>query len=112
MKRIAGFLGVVLALGGSDPLSSGQGQWGTVALGAAAGQVAAGSPISKDDGDNEDGDDPSEGTGVVDPVPQDDGSDGVDKPRGQPREPLLPSYPRLLGQQRWPRYSRGWRHQG
>ena len=48
----------------------------------AAGQVAAATPISKDSPDNTEGDDPSEGTGVVDPVPQDDGSDGVDDGTG------------------------------
>ena len=82
MKHIAGLLGVALAFGGIGPLAAGQGRWAAVALGAAAGQVAAGSPISKDSTDNENGDDPADGSGVIDPVPQDDGSPGTDDGTG------------------------------
>jgi hypothetical protein len=82
MKRIAGILGVALALGGIDRLAAGSSPWGAIALGTTAGQVAAASPISKDDPGNTDDDSSDEGTGVVDPVPQDDGSDGVDDGTG------------------------------
>ena len=82
MKHIARSLGVALALGGISPATAGHCPWGTVALGVAAAQADAGSPISKDNPDNVEGDDPAEGTGVVDPVPQDDGSDGVDDGSG------------------------------
>jgi len=77
MKRIQRFLGVALMLAGFGLMLDGVGQWGSAAMGA-----AAGSTISKDSPDNEDGDDPPEGTGVVDPVPQDDGTPGVDDGTG------------------------------
>jgi hypothetical protein len=77
MKRIQGFLSVPFILVGFALMFNGVGQWGSSALGA-----AAGSTISKDSPDNEDGDDPPEGTGVVDPVPQDDGTPGVDDGSG------------------------------
>jgi hypothetical protein len=77
MKRTQSFLGYALVLGGIGLLAGGCGHWQSVAHGATARAT-----ISKDDPDNEEGDNTDEGTGVVDPVPQDDGSDGVDDGSG------------------------------
>ena len=49
-------------------------------LGSAAGGQSGNNPslVSEDNSDDEEGDGGDEGTGVVDPVPQDDGSPGTE----------------------------------
>ncbi len=74
MKRIANFLSLALTWGCIGTVTFAHCQWETVACAATV--LAA-----KDDPDNADGDDPEGGT-VVDPVPQDDGTDGVDDGSG------------------------------
>jgi len=74
MKQIRNLLGVAVTWGCIGTLTLAPCQWQTAAC-------AATSLAAEDDPDNSDGDDPEGGT-VVDPVPQDDGTDGVDDGSG------------------------------
>jgi hypothetical protein len=76
MKTFAKFLGGALALLSMAPALAAGPQAAGIATAAVGQSISSPSPISEDTQDNEDGD--NEGNGVVDPVPQDDGSPGVE----------------------------------
>lgn len=78
MKKFAGVLGVALVLSGA-PASAGCGNRAVaqVTIGAVSPALTA---FLRDEPESEDGD--REGGGVIDPTPQDDGSDGVDDGSG------------------------------
>ena len=78
MKKIAVVLSVAVAMN-AVPLWAGVGN--QAALRATIGALSPGlTAFLKDEEDSEEGD--PEGGGVVDPTPQDDGSDGVDDGSG------------------------------
>ena len=78
MRKIAGVLGVALSLS-ATPVWAECGHLAVahVTIGAVAPALTA---FLKDEPESEEGD--KEGGGVVDPTPQDDGSDGVDDGSG------------------------------
>jgi hypothetical protein len=77
MKTFASLAGGALVLLGVAPALAGAPQVAGVATATVGQSISSPSPISEDIQDNEDGD--NEGNGVVDPVPQDDGSAGVEE---------------------------------
>lgn len=78
MKKLASLVAGALAVLGMAPALAGAAPVAGVAPAAVGQSISSPSPISEDIQDNEDGD--NEGNGVVDPVPQDDGSAGVEEP--------------------------------